>query len=145
MALPNGLTYTALRARKPRLSGAHVAMHSISWHMQRSETDDAFVPESMVRWYDERSGHCVPLTTAQWVHVVHPQSDWMITYQFDDRAAGHDESIEHLLYLNEHVKIAEFIPFKHDATVRDVLTAIAALPHRYGYFEGLREVEPWGT
>jgi hypothetical protein len=130
-------------------------MQNIGWHMGRRVQqqlpydNDAF----NVPWYDEVAAYDPdatssdvdgnpfrPLTSDEWSTLVYPAADWVLNYEFDDRGVlDLDPAIGQFeLTPGGLMRIKGRLRFHASATKRDVLSAIAGLGIRYGFFEGLR-------
>lgn len=92
---------------------------NISWNMTGNSPSKTWKTD--IEFNDE-DGTSRPLTQKEWSMVVYPNHDWTLGWEFPD---SDDE------YIRGKIK------FTKKATVRDVFQAIAKLPFRYGWFEGI--------
>ena len=122
---------------------AHI-LNRVSWVMQRR-----FVQEDKTvthkPWFDDVTirdddDDDRPLTKREWRTRVNPAGPWELHYNFDARGLPNIESVDGAMMFDvEWTRAGSFggvILFDADATVRDALGAIAALPVRYGYLCG---------
>jgi hypothetical protein len=121
-------------------------LNNVSWMMQRRVvTEDA--PARHKPWYDDVEiidDDCATrsLTPDEWQTMVNPSGPWELHYDFDARGLPDIEDADGALLPGMGVEwtragtFGGIIDFGADATVRDVLGAIAALPVRYGFLEG---------
>jgi len=125
---------------------------NIDWSMQRRVVKHAASTNKKhnVPWYDEVRLHkpSRKLKKEEWDIIVHPDSSWVLVWDFDERAIPDIEGVD--LEVDTAIFKGE-IRFSKRATVKDVLSAIAALPVRYGFFEGIVLMDKnkyalqWGT
>lgn len=118
--------------------GAVDVFERTSWCMQRAPIKDAAPWYEGVKIYPYIHADFETirsLNAAEWDIVVRPTAPWTLCYRFDERAIP-----EELPDRETDRMFTGFLTFRADATVRDVLGAVAALPFRYGYFEGLKRV-----
>jgi hypothetical protein len=118
-------------------------LDAVDWWMQRRDVTDGTAARHKP-WYDDVSiFECEcrsrPLTRAEWRAVVNPAGPWELHYEFGGCGLPRAKNSDGALVCEEWVNEGTFggvIDFGAEATVRDVLGAIAALPARYGYWEG---------
>jgi hypothetical protein len=115
-------------------------INNVSWNMQR-ETVQAGTPVRHRPWFNDveirDNDDYRPLTRTEWRTKVNPGCPWELHYEFDARGMPDIEYSDGIMackrYWTETGNFKGIIDFDADATVRDVLSAIAALPVRYGY------------
>ena len=116
----------------------------VSWMMQRrSVKEDVSVRHRP--WFDDvtildKDDDYRPLTPGEWRTEVNPDGAWELHYEFDSRGMPDiEDSDGETMFNMDWTRTGSFsgiIDFDADATVRDMLGAIAALPIRYGYLCG---------